>query len=335
MGPSCMEDRKEKFVSIIIPVYQAKDTLKTCVLSCIDQKFVDRSELEIILVDDESTDGSGELCDELQREYGEELIQVFHIRNIGVSHARNVGLERATARFVVFVDADDSVSSSFLENMMKHADESTALVDETNVYEGTGKLTGFQYIENVVLNGNTHVWAKLYDRRTLFDSGVKFNEKLTIGEDLLFLVEYALYLEKRHSIVCIPEGDYNYTVNPNGAMNSVFKESYMDQFVCWRMAEDRLKEHRKQISENAFVNLANSQIMAALLVVGKVAVLDEVDRDRVVTDLAVAEAGKQINHALKRRGAFSGLSLGYKIKVTLFRLSPALYLKLYHRHKRG
>ena len=335
MGPSCMEEKKEKFVSIIIPVYQAKDTLKTCVLSCLNQKYLERDEFEVILVDDESTDGSGELCDELLRQYGEETIKVRHIKNIGVSHARNVGLGMAEGRFVTFVDADDCVSDSLIENMMKHADESTALVDETDVYAPAVKITGFQYIENVILAGNSHVWAKLYDRKTLCDSRVKFNENLTIGEDLLFLVEFALYLEKRHSIVCIPEGDYKYTVNPTGAMYSSFKESYMDQFVCWKMAEDRLKGHRTEISEYAFVNLAVSQIMAALLVVGKVAVLDEQGRDRIITDLAVSEAGKQISHALKRRGAFAGLSFGYKLKVMLFRLSPALYLKLDHRHKRG
>ncbi len=330
-----MEERKEKFASIIIPVYQAKDTLKTCVLSCLDQKFLGRDEYEIILVDDESTDGSGEMCDELQRQYGAETIKVAHIKNIGVSHARNVGLDMAEGRFVTFVDSDDSVTNGLLENMMKHADESTALVDETNVYTQAGKITGFQYIENVILAGNSHVWAKLYDRKTLSDSGVKFNENLTIGEDLLFLVEFALYLEKRHSIICIPEGDYNYVVNPGGAMYSTFKESYMDQFVCWKMAEERLKDHHREISEYAFVNLAVSQIMAALLVVGKVAVLDEQDRDRIVTDLAISEAGKQISHALKRRGVFAGLSFGYKLKVMLFKLSPSLYLKLYHKHKRG
>ncbi len=330
-----MGENREKFVSIIIPVYQAKDTLKKCVLSCLDQKFVRSEEMEIILVDDESTDGSGQMCDELSREYGQELIKTVHIKNIGVSHARNVGLLEATARFVVFVDSDDYVTDSFLENMMKHADEGTALVDETDVFRTTGRITGLQYIENVILSGNTHVWGKLYDRHTLVESGVKFNESLTIGEDLVFLLDYALFLEKRHTVVCIPEGDYKYVENPSGAMNSTFKESYMDQFVCWRIAEEKLSPYRRQISEYAFVSLSASQIMTALLVVGKVAVLDEEERDRVITDTAVLEAGKQIEHALKRRGAFAALSFGYKLKVMLFRTSPQLYLKLYHRHKRG
>ncbi len=330
-----MGDNREKFVSIIIPVYQAKDTLKTCVLSCLEQKFVEKGELEIILVDDESTDGSGEICDELKEEYGEEIIKVFHIKNIGVSHARNVGLSEATGRFVSFVDSDDKVTEMFLENMMKRADESTALVDETSVYSSAGKITGFQYIENVILGGNTHVWGKLYDRKTLFESGVRFREDLTIGEDLIFILEYALYLKKTHCIVCIPEGDYIYTYNPKGAMNSTFRESYTDQFACWKRAFDLLEPYRSEISDRAFVSLAASRIMTSLLVVGKVAVIAPDQRDEEVCKRAVREAGEQISRALKTRGAFGALSAGYKVKVLIFRLSPQLYLRLYNRHKKG
>ena len=103
-----MSDRN-LMVSIIIPVYQAKDTLKKCVLSCLNQKFIGDNETEIILVDDGSTDGSEQICDELEKEYGEHRIKVVHSKNHGVSHARNLGIERASGRFLVFVDSDDEV----------------------------------------------------------------------------------------------------------------------------------------------------------------------------------------------------------------------------------
>ena len=179
-----MSDNKEIVVSIIIPVYQAKDTLRTCVLSCVNQKFISADEMEIILVDDGSTDGSEKLCDELQKECGPELIQVIHGKNHGVSHARNLGLDRARGRFVVFVDSDDQVKESFIDNLTKYADEGTVIVDETRKYVGAQKLSGFQYIENSVLNENTHVWGKLFDRLTIKNENIRFNENLTIGEDL-------------------------------------------------------------------------------------------------------------------------------------------------------
>ena len=88
-----MEENREILVSIIIPVYQAKDTLDRCVLSCLNQKFVKKSEIEVILVDDGSTDGSFDICDRLAGEDEHGRVHVVHTENHGVSHARNVGLE--------------------------------------------------------------------------------------------------------------------------------------------------------------------------------------------------------------------------------------------------
>ncbi|MBP3814978.1 MAG: glycosyltransferase family 2 protein, partial [Butyrivibrio sp.] len=118
-----MEENREILVSIIIPVYQAKDTLDRCVLSCLNQKFVKEGEIEVILVDDGSTDGSFDICDRLAGEDEHGRVQVVHTENHGVSHARNIGLEHAGGRFVVFVDSDDEVGAGYLETLMKYADE--------------------------------------------------------------------------------------------------------------------------------------------------------------------------------------------------------------------
>ncbi|WP_034445557.1 glycosyltransferase family 2 protein [Butyrivibrio sp. AE2032] len=388
-----MDSNGEKLVSIIVPVYQAKDTLRRCVLSCLNQKFIKDHELEVILVDDGSTDGSGGICDELQKEFGrgaadsarqtrgglseahsgdqaggnlsgtQGRIKVVHTKNFGVSHARNLGLERATGRFVAFVDADDQVKEEFLEGLMKYADEGTVLLDDTDSYSGSQKISGFQYIENCILNSNSHVWGKLFDRKTISENHIMFQEGLTIGEDLLFLLDFALSQEKRHTIRCVATGDYIYTENESGAMKSAFKASYMDEIRCWKQAEDKLLPYRENLSSFAFVSLAASQIMTAFLVIGKVAVMETsagsaLDKelhgtvkgmaetkdllgktamtgaaDSDLAKLAVDEASKQINHALKTHGAFAALSAGYKIKVMVFRLSPSLYLKLYGKHK--
>ena len=72
-----MKENREITVSIIIPVYQVKDTLKRCVLSCLNQKFALKGDLEIILVDDGSTDGSGEICDLIAKEDEQGRVQVL------------------------------------------------------------------------------------------------------------------------------------------------------------------------------------------------------------------------------------------------------------------
>ncbi|MBQ6589056.1 MAG: glycosyltransferase [Butyrivibrio sp.] len=321
-----------KTISIIIPVYQAVDTLRRCVLSCLNQKDLDPGELEIILVDDGSTDGSRELCDELAHEDASGRVRAIHTENGGVSRARNIGIEAAVGRFIVFVDSDDAVKDGLISNMIKHADESTLLVDETNNYSVTNKISGYQYIENVILHENTHVWGKLFDRETLMSGNVRFIDGLTIGEDLLFLIDYALYVDKKRGIRCIADGDYIYTENENSAMNRAFKKSYLDQIKCWRMAEDKLLEVKENISPYAFVSVAVSQILTAFLVVGKVAT-QGAERDAELDNEAVEMVTEQIKHALKTRGAFAGLPAGHKLKVMVYRLSPKLYIDMYARHK--
>lgn len=322
----------EKVISIIIPVYQAKDTLKKCVLSCLSQKNIDPAEIEVILVDDGSTDGSAELCDELADSDEQGRIKVIHTPNGGVSSARNTGIMQATGRFIAFVDSDDYVNTNIIGNMIKYADENTLLVDETESYLGTQKISGFSYIENSVLNSNTHVWGKIFDRNALLEGNVLFQVGLSIGEDLLFLMDFATYIGKKRSIRCVALDDYVYTENENSAMNSSFKKSYLDQISCWRQAEDKLMAIKEYVSAYAFVSVAVSQIMTALLVAGKVAT-QAGERDGDLDKKAVSMVKDQIKHALKVRGAFAGLSFGYKIKVMIFRIDPDLYLKLYARHK--
>ncbi len=325
-----MDSKKDLLFSIIIPVYQAQSTLRDCVSSCLSQKYVDAHEPEVILIDDGSTDGSAQLCDQLAAE--DDRIVVRHTANSGVSHARNIGIELARGRFIVFVDSDDTVSGVFLSNMIKYADEETLLVDETKSYESGSKVNGFTYIENSVLNENTHVWGKLFDRGALNEGKIRFPEGLAIGEDLLFLIDFGLFIGRKHAVRCVVGDDYKYADNENSAMNSSFKKSYLDQIICWRKAEEKLLEVEENFSPYAFVNVCVSQILTALLVVGKVATQTG-KRDTDLDKLAVSEARDQIQHALKRRGVFAALSAGHKFKVVMLRVDPELYLRLYAKHK--
>ena len=121
--------------------------------------------------------------------------------------------------------------------------------------------------------------------------------------------------------------------NPEGAMKKAFKESYLDEVVCWREAEEKLLGAREYISEYSFVSVAVSQIMTALLVAGKLARTDEAERDKDIETLVISKVREQVSHALKVRGAFAALELGYKIKVTIFRINPKFYLRLYGNYK--
>lgn len=325
-------DSSKISVSIIIPVYQGKDTLERCVCSCLSQKNIAAEEIELIIVDDGSTDESGSIADKLALEDEGGRIKVIHTDNHGVSHARNTGIESATGRFVAFVDSDDYLTEDHLSKLIKYADEETRIVDETDSYAAAMKINGFNYIENAILNQDTHVWGKLFDRKLIVDGNIRFEEGLTIGEDLLFLMDVATFIGKKRVIRCIAESSYVYTENENSAMNRAFKPSYLDQLICWKKAEERLFSIREYVSPYAFVSVGVSQILTALLVVGKVAVQGD-DRDKKLDETAISKVKEQIDHALKTRGVFAALSFGHKLKVIVFRCNPDWYLRLYSRHK--
>lgn len=100
-------------VSIIIPVYNVKTYLNECVESCIMQSY---DNIEILLVDDGSTDGSGKLCDELS--LSNKRIKCIHKENGGLSDARNCGIEHSLGDYIMFVDSDDVISDSIVEELL-------------------------------------------------------------------------------------------------------------------------------------------------------------------------------------------------------------------------
>lgn len=105
--------KETPLVSVIVPVYNVKPYLKECFDSIVGQSY---SNLEIILVDDGSTDGSGELCDNLAAE--DDRAFVFHKQNGGLSDARNYGLRQAKGDWISFIDSDDYVSPVFIEVLL-------------------------------------------------------------------------------------------------------------------------------------------------------------------------------------------------------------------------
>lgn len=106
--------KSEPIISAIVPVYNVCMFLARCIESLINQKY---PAVEIILIDDGSTDGSDKICDEYADKH--ESIKVIHIQNGGVSNARNIGLDMATGEYVTFVDSDDWIEPDFFEMGMQ------------------------------------------------------------------------------------------------------------------------------------------------------------------------------------------------------------------------
>lgn len=193
-------------ISVIIPVFRAEKSLRKCVESIV---YGEEKDLEVILVEDCSPDGSWVLCQQLEQEYPQ-VKSVRNERNRGVSYTRNRGLEEASGKYVLFVDGDDWVSGRYVSQLIQtHKENPEKLVlcsyhyiDHTTnslrVYgaaEGKGQLLTlareafFQLSEKVLLQ---QVWNKVFERETIQKARLRFDESISMGEDFQFVLDYIM-----------------------------------------------------------------------------------------------------------------------------------------------
>ena len=203
----------EPLISVIVPVYNGQDYLENCIRSIEDQTY---GNIEVIIVNDGSTDATGSVCDRLKRSYGN--VQVLTLDDEGVSAARNTGIDAAEGDFVMFVDADDRLCTETLRILYDcMADVGSDVAgcgfftwssEEEWKQNTDSKKTDLQsmtydvhgYLKEAILRGNSRCWSKLY-RREIFDK-VRFEDGLTIGEDMLLLVKMLPHISR------IVETDY-------------------------------------------------------------------------------------------------------------------------------
>ena len=159
-----------KMFSVIIPVYNVEDQLKRCVDSFIHQTFND---FELILVDDGSTDRSGEICDWYSKHYTN--IETIHQINSGVSSARNAGLDAANGKYIVFADSDDFVSNDLLTQLAQsdadlviagfcdyyHGEITKTLLQENSKWRLDSTYGILQYLNSV---SSVFVWGGRYKK---------------------------------------------------------------------------------------------------------------------------------------------------------------------------
>ncbi len=212
-------------ISIIVPVYNVKDFLTECLESLTAQTY---ENLEIIIIDDGSTDGSSELCDKLK--YKDKRIAVIHQKNGGLSAARNAGLKVAKGEYVAFVDSDDSVNPSFIKALFQaiktnNSDISVCGYDDDLPKEKT--LTGKEATINLLLaqeNIDILAWNKLY-KKTLFIKNHISYPVDKIHEDNL--TTYKLY-SKSNKVSFVPESLYNYRKREGSITSENKKESHLE-----------------------------------------------------------------------------------------------------------
>ena len=202
-------------ISVIVPVYNTEKYLHRCIDSILAQTFTD---FELLLIDDGSTDSSGEICDDYAAK--DSRVRVFHKENGGVSSARNLGLDNAQGEWITFVDSDDSIKEKALDAprgvttaeliITSHVVRDKNTFSEELISHNKKIIEGKEidtFIERYI---NTNVikaiWAKFFKSEIL--RGLRFDESIVCGEDFLFILTY---LQKTNQIYLVDYSSYIYT----------------------------------------------------------------------------------------------------------------------------
>jgi len=239
-------------VSIIVPVYNVEKYLARCVESIIGQDY---NNLEIILVDDGSNDSSGMICDRYSR--NDDRVKVIHQTNGGMSAARNAGLDIASGDYIMFVDSDDEVVSTFVSTMLNASISSDASLVQC----------GFRYVdeEGILLNEvvssdavllnhteqmkehlnerliTTMVWDKLYKADLLRDL------RFPVGkyhEDIFFIYKV---LHCATTTFVLNKALYNYRQVAGSIMHRSFNNKHLHSLEALQERKEFIAQHYPEL----------------------------------------------------------------------------------------
>lgn len=218
-------------VSIIVPVYNVEKFLKDCIQSILNQTY---QNIEIVLIDDGSTDSSRNICENFQKV--DNRINLYCIENSGVSYARNVGIKKSSGKYIMFCDSDDIYHPDCVKNMVygikKYKGELTICSYErfTNspsmerletipVIKQTTKVD--EYYNLIILNTSYsgYLWNKIFLKEIILKNDLFFDCKISELEDLYFVIQYLNYV---HLVTIIDKPLYYYRYNSESIMNQSF-----------------------------------------------------------------------------------------------------------------
>lgn len=235
-----MQQAQAKCVSVIVPVYNTEAHLHHSVDSILEQTY---KNIELILVNDGSTDRSGQLCEDYAQR--DPRVKVIHQANAGPSAARNAGLEAAIGTYIQFADSDDFLEPDMTEKLVHAMEPDTQLVicgykdvlraeneiiclknsgfKKTGIYRKSELLPWFgELFADYYVHFN---WNKLYDAALIKDAGITFDQEIIRGEDLLFNLDY---LDRCEGISILPDALYNYGHSNSQSITSIFRPNLFE-----------------------------------------------------------------------------------------------------------
>lgn len=259
-------------ISTIIPVYNTEHYLEKCVDSVVNQTY---KNLQIILVDDGSTDNSPALCEKYAQ--NDSRIVVIHKKNGGLSSARNAGLQVSTGDYITFVDSDDYISFSSYQEMIsairgrdnvvacscfRRVDENGNVYERNDPHNAPEETSNLDYLKELLLHiGDVSVCTKLFPRNLIKDK--RFDES-RLNEDLLFEMEIIPSIDK---IVYTGQVGYYY-LSRNDSISSSYGKAIEDMAPNSILVNSIVQSDYPQFKEESY-RFALFQNMNYLLLVPK------------------------------------------------------------------
>lgn len=250
----------KKTVSIIVPIYNAEDSLHNCIESILDQTY---KHIELILINDGSTDKSGEICNHYASL--DRRIKAIHQENAGPSFARNKGIESATGDYIQFVDADDYIKPLMTETLLKAMTNHVQLVicgyqsihfeilrqyipTITGIYQKEDFMQHIvMFYKDILLPSPCN---KLYDKMLITKFQLRFPENVKVGEDLLFNLAY---LEVCPMVHIINQPLYNYVIHDDQSLSREFNsEFFSNQYMLHHEVKKFLQRENYYSGKNKY-----------------------------------------------------------------------------------
>lgn len=246
-------------ISVIIPIYNQEKNLKRCLDSVVKQTY---KNLEVILIDDGSTDDSFEICRDYAGRYG---WNVLHIANGGVSNARNIGLDKSSGKYVMFIDSDDYISENYIEALyavVKNGDCDIAYSKYVEVKNGNTKEIDEQIIKNQIIDVSRqfdygksymlrHVHSSIYSRNLIGDT--RFREDIHVGEDAYFVSQ--IITKSNYQVGYTTESTYYYVIYETSGNHGTVNDRKMSVITAWKIIIDNYQEHIPNLVPGCYSSL--------------------------------------------------------------------------------